>query len=60
MVLDARVLSEDGAQCMRWRAEKVCNSAADAENLGRAVAAELLAAGADQLLRMVGRSVGYA
>ncbi len=60
MVLDARVLSEDGAQCIRRRAEKVCNSAADAENLGRAVAAELLAAGADRLLRMVGRSVGQA
>jgi hydroxymethylbilane synthase len=58
MVLDARVLSEDGAECIRGRAEKVCNSAADAENLGRAVAAELLAAGADRLLRIVGRSVG--
>jgi hydroxymethylbilane synthase len=60
MVLDARVLSEDGAECIRGRAEKVCNSAADAENLGRAVAAELLAAGADRLLRIVGRSVGQA
>jgi hydroxymethylbilane synthase len=60
MVLDARVLSEDGAECIRGRAEKACNSAADAENLGRAVAAELLAAGADRLLRAVGRSVGQA
>jgi hydroxymethylbilane synthase len=60
LVLDARVLSEDGAECIRARAEKVCNSAADAENLGRAVAAQLLAAGADRLLRMVGRSVGQA
>jgi hydroxymethylbilane synthase len=60
MVLDACVLSEDGTQSIRRRAEKVCNSAADAENLGRAVAVELLAAGADQLLRMVGRSVGQA
>ena len=60
MVLDACVLSEDGAQAIRRRAEKVCNSAADAENLGRAVATELLAAGADRLLQMVGRSVGQA
>jgi hydroxymethylbilane synthase len=60
MVLDARVLSEDGAECIRGRAEKVCKSAVDAENLGRAVAAELLAGGADRLLRMVGRSVGQA
>ena len=58
MVLDACVLSEDGAQAIRRRAEKVCNSAADAENLGYAVARELLAAGADRLLQMVGRSVG--
>jgi len=54
------VLSEDGTQAIRRRAEKVCNSAADAENLGRDIAAELLAAGADRLLRMVGRSVGQA
>ena len=60
MILDARVLSEDGAECIRGRAEKVCNSAADAENLGRAVAVELLAGGADRLLRTVGRSVGQA
>ncbi len=60
MILDARVLSEDGAECIRGRAEKVCNSAADAENLGRTVAAEMLAAGADRLLRMVGKSVGQA
>ncbi len=59
-VLDACVLSEDGTQAIRRRAEKVCNSAADAENLGRDIAAELLAAGADRLLRMVGRSVGQA
>ena len=58
MVLDACVLSEDGAQAIRRRAEKICNSAADAENLGYAVARELLAAGADRLLQMVGRSVG--
>jgi hydroxymethylbilane synthase len=60
MVLDACVLSEDGTQSVRRHAEKVCNSAADAENLGRTVAAEMLAAGADRLLRMVGRSVGQA
>ena len=58
MVLDACVLSADGAESIRRRGEKKCASASDAESLGRAVAEELLAAGADRLLRLAGRSVG--
>ncbi|MGA8409163.1 MAG: hydroxymethylbilane synthase, partial [Candidatus Acidiferrales bacterium] len=58
MILDACVLSADGAESLRRRGEKKCASVADAESLGRAVAEELLAAGADRLLRLAGRSVG--
>jgi hydroxymethylbilane synthase len=58
MILDACVLSADGAESIRRRGEKKCASASDAESLGRAVAGELLAAGADRLLRLAGRSVG--
>lgn len=58
MILDACVLSEDGAESIRRHGEKICKSAADAESLGRDVAGELLAAGADRLLRLAGRSVG--
>ncbi|MFZ3216933.1 MAG: hydroxymethylbilane synthase [Candidatus Acidiferrales bacterium] len=60
MALDACVLAADGSEFIRRRGEKVCNSMADAENLGRDVATELLSAGADRLLRMAGRSVGQA
>jgi hydroxymethylbilane synthase len=58
MILDACVLSADGTESIRRRGEKKCASASDAESLGRAVASELLAAGADRLLRLAGRSVG--
>ena len=58
MILDACVLSADGAESIRRRGEKKCASASDAESLGRAVAVELLAAGAERLLRLAGRSVG--
>jgi hydroxymethylbilane synthase len=58
MIMDACVLSADGAESIRGRGEKKCASASDAESLGRAVAGELLAAGADRLLRLAGRSVG--
>lgn len=58
MILDACVLSSDGAESLRRRGEKKCVSASEAESLGRAVAEELLAAGADRLLRLAGRSVG--
>jgi hydroxymethylbilane synthase len=58
MILDACVLSADGTESIRRRGEIKCASASDAESLGRAVASELLAAGADRLLRLAGRSVG--
>jgi hydroxymethylbilane synthase len=58
LLLDACVLSADGGESLRRRGEKKCTSATDAELLGRAVADELLKAGADRLLRMAGRSVG--
>jgi hydroxymethylbilane synthase len=58
MILDACVLSSDGAESLRRRGENKCASAPEAESLGRAVAEELLAAGADRLLRLAGRSVG--
>ncbi len=58
MILDACVLSADGAESIRRRGEKKCVSVLEAESLGRAMADELLAAGADRLLRLAGRSVG--
>jgi hydroxymethylbilane synthase len=57
LTLDACVLSADGAEAIRGRAEDACDSAADAEALGQRVAAQLLEAGADRILRLVGRSV---
>jgi hydroxymethylbilane synthase len=57
LTLDACVLSADGAEAVRGRATDACDSAADAEALGRRVAAQLLEAGADRILRLVGRSV---
>ncbi len=58
MILDACVLSSDGTESLRRRGEKKCASASEAGSLGRSVAEELLAAGADRLLRLAGRSVG--
>ncbi len=55
MHLDAAVLSPDGAECIRMHA---VGSADKAENLGHDLAHKLLAAGADKILRLVGRDVG--
>jgi hydroxymethylbilane synthase len=60
LVLDACVLSADGSECLRRRGTTICSSASDAEALGRRVAADLLEAGADRLLKLAGRSVGHA
>jgi len=57
MHLDAAVLSPDGAECIRMHA---AGSADKAELLGRDLAHKLLAAGADKILRLVGRDVGKA
>lgn len=60
MILDACVLSVDGAESIRRRGKKGCDTTLDAESLGREVAGELLGAGADRLLQLAGRSVGKA
>ena len=57
LILDACVLSADGAESIRKRGAMLCDSAVDAENLGERIAAQLLEAGADRILRGVGRSV---
>ncbi|HEV2183554.1 MAG TPA: hypothetical protein VGR39_07710, partial [Candidatus Acidoferrales bacterium] len=53
--LDARVLAADGSECI---ARHASGSAANAAEIGRRLARELLEAGADRLLRLAGRSVG--
>ncbi|MGH9781119.1 MAG: hydroxymethylbilane synthase [Candidatus Acidiferrales bacterium] len=53
--LDARVLAADGSECI---ARSASGSAANPEEIGRRLARELLDAGADQLLKLAGRSVG--
>jgi hydroxymethylbilane synthase len=60
MTVDACVLSAGGAESLRRSGKGVCHSPAEAAALGGRVAQELLAAGADRLLRLAGRSVGQA
>jgi len=55
LVLEACVLSLDGADYIRKRAT---GPAASAESIGRRLAQEMLAAGADRLLRLAGRELG--
>lgn len=55
LVLEACVLSVDGADCIRQRA---AGSPLQAQTLGRELARSLLAAGADRILRLAGRDVG--
>jgi hydroxymethylbilane synthase len=55
LMLDAVVLSEDGETVVRGRAERKITNAADAGELGRSVAREMLANGADKLLAATGR-----
>jgi len=54
LVLDACVLSIDGADYIRLRA---AGFPQHAEDLGRELAETLLAAGADRILRLVGRNI---
>lgn len=54
MIMDARVLSADGTDCIHRREE---GAAAAAEQLGRSIAREMLGAGAARLLSLAGRSV---
>jgi hydroxymethylbilane synthase len=55
--VDACVLSADGAQCIRRRRVGECGSGNMAVSIGRELGKELLAEGADRLLRLAGRSV---
>jgi hydroxymethylbilane synthase len=55
LVLDACVLSLDGSDYLRKRGT---GSPANAESLGRDLAGEMLAAGADRILRLAGRTLG--
>ncbi len=55
LLLDARVLSPDGREDLR-RSKR--GDAADAEKLGKRLGRELIEAGADRILRLLGRSVG--
>jgi hydroxymethylbilane synthase len=57
MNLDACVLSEDGLQIVRGRATRRCENGREATELGRGVAQEMLAAGADKILQAAGRAV---
>jgi hydroxymethylbilane synthase len=57
MNLDACVLSDDGLQIVRGRASRRCENGREATELGRSVAQEMLAAGADKILQAAGRTV---
>jgi hydroxymethylbilane synthase len=57
MLLDASVLSPDGAECVRRSDAQPCTSVKEAAAFGRKVAATLIEAGADRILRLMGRSV---
>lgn len=58
MRLDACVLSPDGTECVRLSGSQLCASIAEAATFGRRIASELIEAGADKILRQMGRSVG--
>jgi len=55
LVLDACVLSADGVECLRERAQ---GTAVDAERLGRDLARRMLDAGAGRILKLAGRNIG--
>jgi hydroxymethylbilane synthase len=58
MVLDACVFSVDGGESVRKRAVAPCTNYQEAHELGKRVGQEMLGAGADRILRELGRSVG--
>jgi hydroxymethylbilane synthase len=58
LVLEACVVAPDASESLRRRFAARCEEVADAEALGRRAGTEMLAAGADRILREVGRSVG--
>ena len=58
LILDACVLSADGAESVRGSGSAACGSVNEAEALGRQVAQKLLDEGAGRILELAGRSVG--
>jgi len=58
LILDACVLSVDGAESVRRSGSVACSSVNEAEALGRQVAQKLLDDGAGRILELAGRSVG--
>jgi hydroxymethylbilane synthase len=58
MRLDTCVLSPDGAESVRRSAARACGSMAEAMAFGRDMAREMIDAGADRILKLMGRSVG--
>jgi len=57
LVIDACVLSADGKESLRQHGSTASTAPDEPRSLGLRVANELLAAGADRLLRLAGRSV---
>jgi hydroxymethylbilane synthase len=55
LVVEAAVLSADGAECLR---RKLAGAVAEAPQVGRHLALELIDAGADRILRLAGRTLG--
>ncbi|MFY9531943.1 MAG: hydroxymethylbilane synthase [Candidatus Acidiferrales bacterium] len=55
LILEAAVLSADGAECLR---RKSSGDVAEAAEVGRRLAQELIDAGADRILRLAGRTLG--
>jgi hydroxymethylbilane synthase len=56
LILDACVLSADGAESVRRSGSAACSSVNEAEALGHEVAKKLLDAGAGRILQLAGRS----
>lgn len=57
MRLDACVLSPDGAECIRRSDARSCTSVKEADRFGKKLAQTLVDAGADRILRLIGKSV---
>jgi hydroxymethylbilane synthase len=58
LLLEARVYSPDGAQCMRGEDRGPLSPLSAAEDLGARLARKLIAIGADRILRLAGRAAG--
>ena len=58
LLLEARVYSPDGAQCVRGEDRGPASPLSAAEELGTRLARQLIANGADRILRLAGRAAG--